>query len=506
LTMTLPSVIPFLRSGAGRGFLIFSFCCALLSVAIGVGSYYLSLHWFQVNKGEEKITAARLVDAFVGAYTTARTQFMRAEAPVPATFRAQAVELFNKARNETNALHLIWAGVPGREIATAPLDKLMAQTIEGFVGEAHPAPVTRFVTVGDQQFFRTIYPSIASQRSCVDCHNQLQPDKPLWRINDIMGASVLDVPASAFLRQNLWNSVLIGFVVFFFATSISAVTSYLQYQESARRLASEASLQVAHQEIQVLNRDLERRVEERTSELHAAQQDLLRRERLSALGQVTATVAHELRNPLSSIRNTVYSIHEAVASKGLSLERPLARMERGIARCDRIVTDLLDYTRMRELKCTPTIADQWLGDTLDEQQLPEGVQLRRDFAAPDVNVPIDPERLRRAIVNLIENAAQAMAEPEQEGREKQIVVGTRAVGGRFEITIEDTGPGIAPDILPKVFEPLFSTKSFGTGLGLPTVKQIIESHGGTIDIASEVGRGTRVLVRLPLGVAEEVAA
>jgi len=499
-------VVPFFRSGAGRGFLLLTFFFALISIGVGVGSHYSNLRWFEVNKGEEKITAAQLVDAFVGAYATVRSNFMRADAPVPATFRAHAVELFNKARDQSNALHLLWAGVPGREIAIAPTDERMAQTIRNFVGNANPEPVTRFVTIGDQLVFRTIYPSVATQQSCVNCHNQLQPDLPRWHINDVMGASVLDVPASGFLRRSLLDSAFIGFAVFFFATTVCAVTSFLQYKEFSRRAASEHSLRLAHQEIQALNQDLERRVESRTTELRAAQQDLLRNERLSALGQVTATVAHELRNPLSSIRNTVYAIHEMVGSTGLTLERPLARMQRGIERCDRIVTDLLDYTRVRELQRVQMVGDLWLGETLDEQQLAKDIVLRRDFNASGVSVPFDPERLRRAIINVIENAAQAMAEPAPDGRERQIVVATRAIAANYEITVEDTGPGIAPDILPKVFEPLFSTKSFGTGLGLPTVKQIIELHGGTIDIESELGLGTRVIVRLPLTDAGELAA
>jgi signal transduction histidine kinase len=87
-----------------------------------------------------------------------------------------------------------------------------------------------------------------------------------------------------------------------------------------------------------------------------------------------------------------------------------------------------------------------------------------------------------------------------------ITVRTRADGGMFELTVEDTGAGIAQDVLSKVFEPLYSTKSFGTGLGLPTVKQIVEQHGGTVGIASEVRAGTRVTVRLPSLAAQEMAA
>ena len=119
-----------------------------------------------------------------------------------------------------------------------------------------------------------------------------------------------------------------------------------------------------------------------------------------------------------------------------------------------------------------------------------------------MRLSFDPERMRRVIINLIDNAAQAMAEKEP----GSVTVRTRADGGAFQLTVEDTGAGIPRDVLSKVFEPLFSTKSFGTGLGLPTVKQIVEQHGGTVEIESEPGAGTRVTVRLPALGAQEMAA
>jgi PAS domain S-box-containing protein len=236
-----------------------------------------------------------------------------------------------------------------------------------------------------------------------------------------------------------------------------------------------------------------RRVEERTAELRKAQSDLLRKERLSTLGQLTATVAHELRNPLSAIRNTIFAMRESMAAMGAAYERPLTRVERNIQRCDRIITDLLDFTRLRELNRATVDADQWLEELLNEQRVPDGIEIRRQFGARDRLVNFDPERMRRVLINLLDNAAQAMTEA---GREHRITVSTARVGDRFELAIEDTGAGIPNDILPKVFEPLFSTKSFGTGLGLPMVKQIIEQHGGTIAISSDAGKGTRVTVRL----------
>jgi len=220
--------------------------------------------------------------------------------------------------------------------------------------------------------------------------------------------------------------------------------------------------------------------------------ELVRQERVSAFAQLTATMAHELRNPLSAIRNTLFAVKETAAANGLDFERPISRAERSLARCNRILDDLLDYTRVKELRLAKCALDPWIEEVLGENRLPIGVLMEHKLGA-DCVVSIDLERMRRVLVNLIDNAAQAMAD---DGKERKVEVTTTTIGDHFELAVTDTGGGIAPDVLPKIFEPLFSTKRFGTGLGLPIVKQIIEQHGGTISVASEIGKGTRVVVRL----------
>ncbi|GEM_PF-2132746 len=237
-----------------------------------------------------------------------------------------------------------------------------------------------------------------------------------------------------------------------------------------------------------------------------AEAELLKKDRLSVLGQLTATVAHELRNPLSAIRNTLFSVKEMATGAGVKLDRPIARMERSIDRCNRIIGDLLEYARTRELRCAAVGFDHWLGEVLSEQSLPATVSLVTDFGAPDAMVMIDGERVRRVVINLIDNAAQALGEMPPDGGERRITVRTAIADGAVELAVEDTGTGITPENLARIFEPLFSTKSFGTGLGLATVKQIVGQHGGYIDVNSEVGRGTRFTVSLPLGEEVKVAA
>jgi signal transduction histidine kinase len=234
-----------------------------------------------------------------------------------------------------------------------------------------------------------------------------------------------------------------------------------------------------------LNKDLERRVEDRTAELRQAQEELLRKERFAAIGQITGTVSHELRNPLGTIRTSMFMIDEKVRGKGLGVERALDRVQRSIERCNGIIGDLLDYTRVPELDPEPTPIDDWL---------------ERSLASHAV-VALDRERFLRVVINLVENACQAMTDHNRvggEGRELRLTVTSDRVERGVEISFADTGPGIAADVLPRVFEPLYSTKSFGVGLGLPTVKQIVEQHGGTVDIGSAAGEGSRVVVRLPL--------
>ena len=225
--------------------------------------------------------------------------------------------------------------------------------------------------------------------------------------------------------------------------------------------------------------------------------EIVKKERLSALGQLTATVAHELRNPLSAIRNSLHALREITENSGLPLERAMARIERSIERCDGIIADLLEYARARTLERSDVALDAWLGEVLDEQRLPAEIRLERQLGAPAAMVAIDADRLRRVVINLVENAAQALVAGGATCPEKRIRVETSAAE-MAEILVEDTGPGIPPEILPRIFEPLFSTKSFGTGLGLPTAKQIVEQHNGTIALVNVPHGGAAARIRLPL--------
>jgi signal transduction histidine kinase len=303
-----------------------------------------------------------------------------------------------------------------------------------------------------------------------------------------------DQALAGWARQGLWFA---GFAL------AGALAIGIMVYLVAHQMKTQTALAEIHAETAIAALNAEKTEMERAR--LAAEAELLKSERLSVLGQLTATVAHELRNPLSAIRNTLFTIRELAVNSGIKLDRPVARMERSIERCDRIISDLLEFTRNRELNRTSVSFDRWLAGVLAEQNVSPSIVSTTELTAAQAVVPIDPDRMRRVIINLFENAAHALAELPTD-HEKRITAHTGADDGELVLVIEDTGPGIPPENLARIFEPLFSTKSFGTGLGLPTVKQIVNQHGGTIVVDSEVGRGTRVTVRLPLDAAamEEV--
>src|SRR5262249_49529916 len=157
-----------------------------------------------------------------------------------------------------------------------------------------------------------------------------------------------------------------------------------------------------------------------------------------------------------------YTLRQQLEMQGLDLDRPLGRIERSISRCERIIYDLTDFTQTRPIEAKPVAINAWLGALLDQPKFGAGIPIERRFSTPACSVDVDGERSRRVIGNLLEKAEPAMSEPWPGNRPPRISVVTRAQGDRLEIIVEDNGPGIPADVLPKVFEPLFSTKSFGT--------------------------------------------
>jgi signal transduction histidine kinase len=275
-----------------------------------------------------------------------------------------------------------------------------------------------------------------------------------------------------------------------------------QVEERTRELQQAiAEHERTETELQRYRDHLEELVVERTRELEEAQAELVRQERLSALGRLTATVAHEIRNPLGTVRTAVFSVGDAIERDEMHrVERAVQLAERNIVRCDGIITELLDYTRDQVLQTSPMQIDTWLNELLNElleqRTIPKSIALVREFHS-GATILIDSERFRRAIVNVLNNAVDAMREKGTPESRNRLTVSTQVVDGRLEIVVSDTGCGIPDEDIDRIFEPLFSTKSFGVGLGLSIVKGVLEQHRGGIEIESQVDAGTTVTLWLP---------
>lgn len=268
-------------------------------------------------------------------------------------------------------------------------------------------------------------------------------------------------------------------------------------------------------EIQSVNQDmggLNKQLQENIAKLREAQDEALRKGKMAHLGNLTATVAHELRNPLSVVRTSAFLLGRRLKDKGLGVEPQLNRINTGIVRCDNIITQLLDFSRSRAVKTEPVPLDDWLEKTVqtEAQRLPEALAIECQFGLGQMQVNIEPARFERAVINLLNNAAEALVGKGDDPKSQHcsnptITVATRAAARGIEISVSDNGPGISADNLAKIREPLFTTKNFGTGLGIPAVEQILEQHGGGLDIESEEGKGARFTLWLPRAQAKAVA-
>lgn len=252
---------------------------------------------------------------------------------------------------------------------------------------------------------------------------------------------------------------------------------------------------LAETELRRYQAGLEELVDERTHELKNAQEELIRNEKLAVLGHLTATVSHEIRNPLGTINSSLFSIEDALQSEDSErIARALKLAKRNVDRCNDIINELLDHTQKRELNLTLTDIDLWIATLVTEIDIPDEVRLKITLGLKKT-LPIDTDKMRRAIVNIVENALSAM-EGKNSGS-KVLTIETADLEESVEIRIKDTGTGIPEAIRKKIFEPLFSTRRYGFGLGMSVIKDVIEDHGGGIEIDSIIGEGTQVTLWLP---------
>ena len=276
---------------------------------------------------------------------------------------------------------------------------------------------------------------------------------------------------------------------------IAAVAARLESEQMAGQINS------VNSQVTALNTELA----DNFRKLRNAQDELVEKGRMEQLGQLTATIAHEIRNPLGSVRTSAFVLEKKTFGKGLGVEAHIERINKGVTRCDNIINQLLDFSRSKQLSCQPAQLDDWLARVIEEEaaRLPLAVSIECSLGLGERDIPFDPGRLRRAIVNLLSNASEAMVgtgdnPARYHTQPPRIFVATAIVGEHAVIAITDNGPGISPENLEKIREPLFTTKSFGSGLGVPAIEKILEQHGGFLKIESKVGKGATFSAFLPL--------
>jgi signal transduction histidine kinase len=227
-------------------------------------------------------------------------------------------------------------------------------------------------------------------------------------------------------------------------------------------------------------------------DLGRAQKKLVHRERLAALGELSAVVAHEVRNPLAVIFNSLGSLQRILQPRG-DAKLLLDVIQEEADRLNRTVGDLLDFARPAEPTLRPESLERVVEDSVNAALAhdPPEVVVQRDYDPGLAPVPLDARQVRQAVLNLAVNALQSMP------RGGQLTVRTRAEGAGARVEVADTGGGVPPGIRQKVFEPFFTTKPTGTGLGLAVVRRIAEGHGGSVELCDEPGGGACFVLHFP---------
>jgi len=223
------------------------------------------------------------------------------------------------------------------------------------------------------------------------------------------------------------------------------------------------------------------------------QREMSQKERLTSLGRLSTVIAHEIRNPLMIIKASLHALRQPGVDSA-AIREAIKDIDEEVARLNRIVNEVLDFARPIRFELSPVDVNALCRESAAAAKASgPGPAIELDLDQRIAPVTADSERLRLALVNLLVNARHAV----NGGGDAPVTLTTRADGARVRITVADRGVGIAPDDLVHVFDPYFTTKRGGTGLGLPIAKNIVEGLGGTIGVTSAAGRGTEIRIDLP---------
>jgi len=271
---------------------------------------------------------------------------------------------------------------------------------------------------------------------------------------------------------------------------------YVLTTDITERKRAEDELRRHRQQLADLNQNLEEEIRVRMDQLRKKEEELNQVRKLEAVGQLAAGVAHEINNPLGVILGYAEAIEQDLPASD-PLRAPMKEVVRETLRCKRLVQNLLTFSREHppgmRLENPAAVVENALS-LVEHQARLKNVTVVREFAGPLPETPMDRSQMEQVVINLCTNALDAMPDG---GR---LTVGLSHTDRWLEIRVTDTGTGIPPEIRQKMFEPFFTTKGIGqgTGLGLSLVYESVTKHQGTIDVKSDMGKGSEFIVRLPL--------
>ncbi|MDO8872728.1 MAG: PAS domain S-box protein [Methanoregula sp.] len=242
---------------------------------------------------------------------------------------------------------------------------------------------------------------------------------------------------------------------------------------------------------------LEEMVSERTKNLREAQDKLVKTEKLAVLGKLAGGVGHELRNPLGAIKNAAYFLNMVLENPDPDVKDTIEIINKEVARSECIISSLLDFARPTILTLRKVAVNKVISETVTRNPIPANITVTSNLDETIPEIMADPDKLLQVFTNLITNAVQAMPDSG-----KLTLTSYLSDTGHVVVSVRDTGVGIPEENMKKLFEPLFTTKAKGIGLGLVVIKAIVKAHHGSIDVQSEVGKGTTFTVKLPIGIEE----
>jgi two-component system, NtrC family, sensor kinase len=389
---------------------------------------------------------------------------------------------------------------------------------------------TRMAVHDGRQILGAVTP-IYNEPSCstASCHVHPAGQRVIGVIELGLRLDAIDRESGALQQSTLWLSLLaaltLGTLTFVFARQVVVrplgrlvrgtrrlsagdLTQRVPVKSSGELALLESSfnemgqaLEATRAERDALLASLERQVQDRTEALERTQERLIQTEKLSSLGRLSASIAHEINNPLAGILTTAKLLIRTLGDapgdpQATWMVRQLGLVQRETERCTAIVRNLLGFARERPLTLTDADVNVALDEALflvQNQFALQNIALERHFG-PVPPVRADFGQLRQAFANIIINACDAMPNGGTLRVRTRVVPPDHVV----EVVIGDTGTGIPRELLSKVLDPFFTTKEKGTGLGLSVVYGVVERHGGKLSIDSQPGAGTAVTIRLPL--------